>query len=55
MLIIMATSQELFLFDQSNFEAVVIFLSDPQQFGQGFLSGTGCDTVIGISSVTNKP
>ena len=45
MLIIIATSQELFLLDQSNFEAVVVFLSDPKQFGQAYLSGTCRDTL----------
>ena len=54
MLITIATSQESFLLDQSNFEAVVVFLSNPQQFGQASLSGAHCDTLIGISSVTNK-
>ena len=44
MLIILATSQELFLLNQSNFEAVVVFLSDPQQCGQASLSGPPCDS-----------
>ena len=50
MLITIATSQELFLLDQSNFEAVVVFLSNPQQFGQASLPGACRDTVIqGVS------
>ena len=40
----MATSQKLFLFDQSNFEAVVVFLSDPQQCCQASLSGAHGDS-----------
>ena len=44
MLIIIATSQELFLLDQSNFEAVVVFLSNPQQCCQASLSGARCDS-----------
>ena len=45
MLIIIATSQELFLLDQSNFVAVNAFLSNPQQFGQAFMSRARCNTV----------
>jgi hypothetical protein len=44
MLIILATSQELFLLDQSNFEAVVVFLSNPQQCCQASLSGACHDS-----------